>query len=346
LKYEDDLPDALMTEIALFNEEPSSVTMDKLENNQHYLQFMHSYTDYSNRTLSGDLGSTAQFWMLYVKLVHLYMMLIRACKISSLDLFTYTLGEMRCIFFACNRPNYARWMVRYYLNLVNIDMTHPGMRQVLENGALSIRRTNKPFSRTPVDMTLEQTINADAASRQTGIAAFATSDSARRQWMVTRSARSAIVGALLMKADLKSLEDTSKELKPYRMLKDNADLKKLQECIKSRMNPFELEPNGNLYCLTTGKNVSDDIKDDLLQCIEKGTEWCTEFTTGCFSDPNRFEKPIRRRKIKNFTSAAVKTTLKKDLKVIEVQGTRDMFGRLLCISTEHQIELDKVFAYP
>ena len=307
---------------------------------------MHSYNEYTNLTLSGAHGSTAQFWMLYVKLVHLYLMLIRACKIPSLELFTYILGEMRYVFFACNRQNYARWMVRYYLNLVNIDKTHPGMRQVLENGALSIRRTNKPFSRTPVDMTLEQTVNADAASRQTGIAAFGTKDGARRRWMVTRSARSAIIGALLIKAGLKSLEDTSKELKPYRMQKDNDDLKKLQESIKSRMNPFEIEPEGNLYCLTNGKKVSDDINDDLLQCIKKGTEWCTEFTAGCFSDPGRFEKPIPRRKIKNFTSAAVKTTVKKDLKLIELQGTRDLFGRLLCISTQHNIELDKVFAYP
>ena len=161
-------------------------------------------------------------------------------------------------------------MVRYCLNLVNIDTTHSGMRQVLENGAMSIRRTNKPFSRTPVDMALEQTVNADAASRQTGIAAFSTSDSARQSWMVTRSARSAIVGALLMKAGLKSLEDTSKDLKPYRIHKDNADLEKLQKCIKSRMDSFELEPDANLYCLTTDRNVSDDIRDDILQCVEKG----------------------------------------------------------------------------
>ena len=149
-----------------------------------------------------------------------------------------------------------------------------------------------------------------------------------------------------MKAGLKSLEDISKDLKPYRIQKDNADLTKLQECIKSRMDPFELQPDTNLYCLTTGKNVSDDIKCDLLQCVEKGTEWCTEFTSGCFSDPGRFEKPIPRRKIKNFTSAAVKTMVKKDLKLIELQGSRDLFRRLLYLSTKHNIELDKVLSYP
>ena len=43
---------------------------------------------------------------------------------------------------------------------------------MLAGGALSIRRTNKDFSRVAVDLTLEQTINADVTSRLTGIAAF------------------------------------------------------------------------------------------------------------------------------------------------------------------------------
>ena len=64
---------------------------------------------------------------------------------------------------------------------MNVDDTHPGTRQVLKNGALSIRRTVQSFSRTPVDMTLEQTVNADAASRKMGIPAFSTSEGARRR---------------------------------------------------------------------------------------------------------------------------------------------------------------------
>ena len=231
-------------------------------------------------------------------------------------------------------------MVRSYLNLVSIDNTHPGVRQIFENGALSIRRTDKAFSRTPVDMTLEQTVNADAASRLTGISAFGTIAGARRRWIVTRSARSAIVGALLMKAGLKSAEDTTKELKPYRVQKDNNDLQKRVHAIKTRMNPFSLESDDNLYCLTTGKGVSDDIKQDLIHCSETGQKRCEEFTAACFEDPSRFEKPIPRRKIKNF-AVAIKSK-KKDLKVIELQGTRDLFGRLLYLSTVQNIDLEKV----
>ncbi len=130
--------------------------------------------------------------MCYVQLVHLFLLFSRACKTNDVDLFLHGLGHMLPVFFAGNRPNYARWMVRYHLNLVNMDKTHPGVQRVLENGALSVRRTKKTFSRTPVDMTLEQTVNADAASRLTGVGSFTQSESARKRWMVTRSVRSSM----------------------------------------------------------------------------------------------------------------------------------------------------------
>ena len=117
---------------------------------------------------------------------------------------------MQSLYFACPRPNYARWMVRYYHNLINIDETHPGIRDQLQNGALSIRRTDKAFSRTAVCLTLEQSVKADAASRKTGTAAFTTSVSARARLMVTSSVRCCMVSTLMKKAGLNTQEDSSK----------------------------------------------------------------------------------------------------------------------------------------
>ena len=45
-----------------------------------------------------------------------------------------------------------------------------------------MKTTKKPFSRLPVDLTLEPTINADAASQRTGIGAIKNSISDRQRW--------------------------------------------------------------------------------------------------------------------------------------------------------------------
>ena len=52
--------------------------------------------------------------------------------------------------------------------------------QDLYKSALSVRRSKNNFARTTVDMTLEETINADAASGLTGISAFQQSYVAKK----------------------------------------------------------------------------------------------------------------------------------------------------------------------
>ena len=54
-----------------------------------------------------------------------------------------------------NRPNYARWGSLYLHRLQEMTTAE---QMVLENGALSIRRTSKPYSRCAIDLTLEQTV--------------------------------------------------------------------------------------------------------------------------------------------------------------------------------------------
>jgi len=121
---------------------------------------------------------------------------------NDVNLFIHMLERMCPVFFATNTSNYAKWMKRYHLNLLNMDNTHPGTREDFQNEALSVRCTDKCFSRTPVNLMLEQTINADVMSRLTGITAFTLSVSARKRWMITRTAQISIVGHLLKKKDV------------------------------------------------------------------------------------------------------------------------------------------------
>lgn len=79
--------------------------------------------------------------------------------------------------------------------------------QHFEGGAVSIRRTQKSLSRTAVDLTLEQTVNKDAASRQGDIAAFILCVKVRKRWTLTRSFRGAVVGTVIEMAGL-TLADT------------------------------------------------------------------------------------------------------------------------------------------
>lgn len=221
-----------------------------IEESCEFKELMTSYEAYCDDTRNGKHGKTGQFWFSYVKMVDMYLRFSRACRINDIELFIHSLLDMCDIFFATNRQNYKRWMVRYILNLLNMDVSHPGVREILEKGTFSIRRTHKCFSRTPVDQAFEQTINADVASRLTGIAAFSQSSYARRRWMITRAARSRIVRNLFSKAVLSNSEDSTKELSHHRIKRDSDDLQTLVNGIVSMMNPF-----------------GDSVKDEIVYCL-------------------------------------------------------------------------------
>jgi len=91
--------------------------------------------------------------------------------------------------------------------LLNIDDTHPGLREFFEKGVFSVRRTPHQFSRCPVDLTLEQTVKVNAASRQTGL--ISTTNSARLWWMLTKSSRAAFIGMVQEMAGLTTKEDVT-----------------------------------------------------------------------------------------------------------------------------------------
>ncbi len=180
---------------------------------------MASYEVFCDATRSGKHGVNAQFWRHYIDMVDMYMLFSRAVRTNDVDLFIFMLGEMIGIFFAANRQNYSRCMCLCYLRLLNMDITHPGIKQQLEQGGLSVRLSSNSFARQPVDQALESTINADAASRHTGITAFHQSQGATRCWTVTRSARSTIVRHLFEKAGITKSTDPSHELRKSKISK-------------------------------------------------------------------------------------------------------------------------------
>ena len=180
------MPEAVGEQLAQLVADPSSAKLLEIENSQQINCLLEKYEEHTAKIRNGHNGATAAYWLGYVDLVDGYLLLSRACRTNDLDLFIYALDLITPVLFVTNKQNYARWMVhvRYLQNLLNIDNSHPGLGQILSKGALSVRRTKNSFARNPVNMTLEQTINADAASQLTGITAFHQNVAAKNRWRV------------------------------------------------------------------------------------------------------------------------------------------------------------------
>lgn len=100
------------------------------------------------------------------------------------------------------------------------------------------------------------------------------------------------------------MDDGVKEVKPSRSRKDRENVKKIEEFIVSCHNPFSpLEENMDvLINISTGKAVSMETANAILNIREAGRKARDAFVQKCSEDPAHFESPIKKLAIRTFAS--------------------------------------------
>ena len=70
------------------------------------------YEKYSQLTLLGEHGPTAQFWMIYMRMMDVQRKVTRAVRMQDHRLYIEFLPQVIKVFFVFNHQNYARWLTR------------------------------------------------------------------------------------------------------------------------------------------------------------------------------------------------------------------------------------------
>jgi hypothetical protein len=217
-----------------------------------------------------------------------------------------------------------------------------------KKGWFGIKRTTKPFSRVPVDLTLEQTINADAASQRMGISYLTDSISARQRWAESHFLRTSVISSVLEEFGLSNKEDTTKDLQKHKIKGDNEALENVMVMLKNTMNPFDKNlDKEQLYNLGSGKAANKDTEKFLLNIEKNGDEARKTFIEECITNTSRFESPIKKQKLNTFATEAGRQKIKKtDGKTVSACLLRDLFGSILYLSLEKKVDMAEVLTYP
>ena len=123
---------------------------------------MNQYDDFKVKVRNGELGKTAQFWLLYLDLVKIQHLAHTAIQENDFEMMVFTWQSMLPFYFYFNKLNYARYGSYYLQQLTHIESLYPGLKPLLMLKGMSVQaQTNHPV-RTSVDQRGEQTINKDA----------------------------------------------------------------------------------------------------------------------------------------------------------------------------------------
>ena len=72
--------------------------------------------------------------------------------------------RMMPYFFALNKTNYSRYGSYYIQQLISLDRTHPGCKEVVEIKGVSVQAQDQYPLRSAIDQRGEQTLNREAKS--------------------------------------------------------------------------------------------------------------------------------------------------------------------------------------
>ncbi|KAL2102045.1 hypothetical protein ACEWY4_003806 [Coilia grayii] len=309
--------------------------------------FLELLKDYSEFVEKNNCNLTFAFWSKYIAMVEILLLFIRATREGNWALHLSTVQSMLPWFFACDKVNYARYLTAYWVEMSNLEDTHPSAHQQLLSGDFVAQRHQKHgFAGTACDEVIEQTANRDSKTKG-GISGFSLNKGAVHRWTLTQHERAAITAECKNMAGQGALAHLNSELDHTRMQRDQTDVKNILTTVHNMVNPFDPSLDGDsLYQISTGQLASESIATDLMQAEQRGQEALTEFCDKRISSGEKsFHDPIKKTKIKTFKDACQSRTIKIKGREITLTTHRNMFARLIVVGSVRQINIEEMLTY-
>lgn len=297
------------------------------------------------------------FWEEYISMVLILLQFIKAERTGNWSLHLSSTAAMIPHFFSMDRLNYARWLPVYLADMQKLEDKHPKVYQEFAAGTHSISRSRQPFAQVWADMALEQSVNLDSKSKG-GIVGFSRREDAVERWFLTSHERATITHSLKEMCGLENYEriGSHKETGGARMKRDQEDVERLLSSFNSGLltNPFvvpedqDLSEKVSLLNIATGIVLPEDAADRLVDATEIGKQSMEGFiATRINTNQVNFWDPLSKLKINTFSSAGKKQPVKVTAndKISNLTADRELFGRLLVVAKQREINLREVLSY-
>ena len=108
--------------------------------------------------------------------------LVRSFREADFGLYREALAELLPYVFANNDVNYARWITIHLRNMMCIDARHPEIAKEFHKGNFLVHKTERNFSRLPIDQAHEQ--NNAVIKGEGGALGLTEDESTLTRWMV------------------------------------------------------------------------------------------------------------------------------------------------------------------
>ena len=314
-----------------------------------FAELSDAFSDYLEflRSKSGNLSN---FWMSYVDLVEILLSLIRSSREGNWQLHLSSIRALVPWCFAYDKQNYARYLSVYFAQMSNLENDHPDVYENFRDGGFSVQLgSQNPFSRIPVDQTVEETVNRDTQTAG-GTKGFSLNPRAVKRYYLAAEFRCRFLRQFRDMVRLNNAKFSHKDLQQTRIKKDEADVMKVVRLLeKDWINPFQNE-QFELLSLSTGTLATPEISNDLCNAHCIGENAYNKFKVERLesNDPaKKFHDKLPRNNLKTFSNINKKTkTVKAGGAEVVLRADRNLFARMILIAESRKLSMKNVLAHP
>ncbi|XP_034096209.1 uncharacterized protein LOC117562482 [Gymnodraco acuticeps] len=318
--------------------------MDVLSADQRFDNMCSKYADFVQRRSTEN--ATFAFWSSYIDMMQLLLLFVRATRESNWQLHLSTVRLMMPWFFAYDRVNYARYLPAYWLEMMNLPVTHPSCHSDMNvKGQWTVQRQSvHGFASIACDQAIEQTLNRDAKTKG-GWTGITQNRSAVYRWILSQHERAAIARQCESMAGISPELRTRKDLDKTRISADAKAVSRILDTIDSMLNPFDVHQHG-IVCLSSGRVATGEITKDLLVASEKGENAVKEFMEQrLLSKTVDIFAPIISQKLKTLSDQKKPPKKSAAGKEVILRADKKLFSRLLILGQSRKIEMREILSY-
>ena len=103
-----------------------------------YQTLLTQYEKFKTKTRNGELGKTAQFWLIYLDLMKVQHLAYTAVQENDFNMRVLAREKILPFYFYFNKINYARYGTYYLQHLTHIEMIKSGMKELLMAKGMSV----------------------------------------------------------------------------------------------------------------------------------------------------------------------------------------------------------------
>ena len=131
-------------------DQTSADVKEKIELLNFLLQTINDYKEFCKNTLMGEHLKTTQYYFQYCQFINLFLRFSRSIRHSNFELYLDSIFNISDLFFSLIQPNYARWSLMYFSNLIRLRVEASPLPSKFNHRAFGIKSTKSNFSRSPV----------------------------------------------------------------------------------------------------------------------------------------------------------------------------------------------------